>query len=408
MFFSCIEEAGATADQVSGIQWVRVLGSGTARCIQQTLDGGYLLTGWTKGQPGSGSDIFLIKTDGQGNKSWETLFKGNGFSCGYGACQTSEGGAIVVGDTKSKTGYDHDVFVAKVDARGNQIWERNFGGPYCDYGVAVTQTEDGGYLVAGGTESYGAGIYDVYLIRLDDQGQQIWEKTYGGKGSDCGYAMLQTQDGGIVVAGNTDSTGSGKTNVYLFQTDARGNLLWEQKYGGNNDSYGWSLQRTGDGGYLVAGETAVVGASGGGLKSYLVKTDSRGNPIWDRIYGGEFFSTAYAVLQTGGKGALLVGKQEAAGGVHDLYILKTDSRGNTVGERALTDLGGSCAYAGQQTRDGGYIVAGERGSGFDSTKQILLLKLSPDRSENFQVRLIMLIFLITLLFVLVYIKKIFP
>lgn len=374
--------AEAAAQPLSEVQWVRTFGDGTARCVQQTADGGYLLTGWIKGQTGSGSDIFLFKVDEQGNKTWEVVLRGNGYSCGYGVVQTSDGGAVVVGDTKSKTGVDHDVFLAKVDSGGSEVWERNFGGPYCDYGAAVVQTADGGLLVAGGTESYGAGVYDAYLIRLNSEGQEIWEKTYGDKGSDCAYALIKNPDGGFTVAGNTDSTGSGKTMIYLFQTDAEGCLLWERRIGRSDDTYGWSLQPTSDGGYLVAGETAVVGASGGGLKSYLVKTDSQGSQTWEKIYGADAYSTAYALVPAGVENNILVGKKESADGGHDLYILKSAPLGETLDERALTDLGGSCAYSVQQTGDGGYVLAGEQISPVNGAKQVLLMKLAADRADN--------------------------
>lgn len=397
--------AQAAIVPIPGIQWVRTLGSGTGRCVEQTLDGGYLLTGWTKGQPGAGSAIFLIKTDEQGHKSWETLLPGNGFSCGYGVSQTGDGGAVVVGDTKSKTGYDHDVFVARVDGKGNVIWEKNFGGPHCDYGAAVIPTADGGCLVAGGTESYGAGIYDAYLIRLNGQGQELWSKTYGGRGSDCGYALLQTPDGGYAVAGDTDSTSSGKTNVYLFKTDSEGNLLWSKAYGGMKDSYGWSLQQTGAGGYIIAGETEMTGAGGGGFQSYLVETDALGNQIRDSIYGGESYSTTHAVWQTGDGNYLLAGKKEIAGGTHYLHILKTGGSGSLVWEKALAGLGDSCAFAGQPTRDGGSIIAGEKGPAAGGRQQIMLLKLAPDRSAALMAQSITVIVIIPLLILLAHIKR---
>lgn len=381
-FFSLTRAAMAAAQPLSEVQWARMLGDGTARCVQPTSDGGYLLTGWTKGQIGSGSDIFLFKVDELGNKTRGTVLKGNGYSCGFGVIETSDGGAVVVGDTKSKTGVDHDVIVAKVDASGSKVWERNFGGPYCDYGAAVVETADGGFLVAGGTESYGAGIYDAYLIRLNSEGQETWEKTYGGKGSDCAYALIKKPEGGFTVAGNTDSTGSGKTRVYLFQTDAEGGLLWERQIGRSDDTYGWSLQPAADGGYLVAGETAVIGATGGGLKSYLVKTDSLGNPTWEKIYGADSYSSAYALVQAGEDNYILVGKKESADGVHDLYILKTAPLGETLDERILTDLCGSCAYSAQQTVDGAYVLAGEQISPVNGAKQVLLVKLTADRADD--------------------------
>lgn len=403
--FSLTRAGKAAPQPLSEAQWVRTLGDGTARCVQQTADGGYLLTGWTKGQTGAGSDIFLIKADEQGNKTWEVLLKGNGYSCGFGVIQTSDGGAVLVGDTKSKTGVDHDVIVVKVDASGNEVWERNFGGPYCDYGAAVVETADGGYLVIGGTESYGAGVYDAYLIRLNSEGQKIWEKTYGGKGSDCAYALVQNPGGGFTVAGNTDSTNSGKTRVYLFQTDAEGSLLWERRIGQSDDTYGWSLQPTADGGYLVAGETAVVGASGGGLKSYLVKTDSQGNQLWEQIYGADSYSTAYALLQAGEGNYILVGKKESSEGVHDLYILKSDPRGEVLGERTLPDLGGSCAYSAQQTGDGACVLAGEQISPANGAKQVLLMKLAADRAESSWVSIIIPAALIALILLLVVYNK---
>lgn len=405
--FSPTWDATAAAQPLSEVQWVRAIGYGTARCVQPTADGGYLLTGWTKGQTGSGSDIFLFKVDDQGNKTWEVILRGNGYSCGYGVTQTNDGGAVVVGDTKSKTSVDHDVFVAKVDARGSEVWEKNFGGPYCDYGAAVVQTADGGLLVAGGTESYGAGVYDAYLIRLNSEGQEIWEKTYGGKGSDCAYAIIKNPDGRFTVAGNTDSTGSGKTRVYLFQTDAEGSLVWERQIGRSDDTYGWSLQPTSDGGYLVAGETAVVGSSGGGLKSYLIKTDSQGNQTWEKIYGADSYSTAYALVQAGEENNILVGKKESVDGVHDLYILKTAPSGETLDEKTLTDLGGSCAYSAQQTGDGAYVLAGEQISPVNGAKQVLLVKLAADRVDNLPAATMMIIpaILIALILLLAVYKR---
>lgn len=407
--FSLTRVAKAAARPLSEVQWIRMLGDGTARCVQQTADGGYLLTGWTKGQTGSGSDIFLFKVDEQGNQTLQVVLRGNGYSCGYGVIQTSDGGAVVVGDTKSKTGVDHDVIVVKVDAMGSEVWERNFGGPYCDYGAAVVETADGGFLVAGGTESYGAGVYDAYLIRLNSEGQAIWEKTYGGKGSDCAYALIKNPDGGFTAAGNTDSTESGKTSIYLFQTDAEGSLLWERQIGRSDDTYGWCLQPNSDGGYLVAGETAVVGASGGGLKSYLVKTDSQGKQLWEKTYGVNFYSTTYALVQAGEENSILVGKKESADGVHDLYILKTDPRGETVDERTLTDLGGSCAYSAQQTGDGAYVLAGEQISPENGAKQVLLMKLAADRADELPAAMMMIIPAILIALILqlaVYNKKV--
>lgn len=367
----------APVDAVTGIQWVQILGSGTARCIYPSRDGGYLLSGWKKGQPGAGSTIFLIKTDEHGCKSWETLLPGNGFSCAYALGPSSNGGIIIVGDTKSKTASDHDVFVAEVDTAGHKIWERYFGGPYCDYGAAVISCPDGGYLVAGGTESYGAGCYDVYLIKLNSQGQEVWEKTYGEQGSDCGYALLAAPDGGYLLAGNTDSTESGKTNIYLVKIDKQGNLLWERQYVDSNNCYAWALRPSADGGYLIAGEREDWTVKGGGFKSYLLKIDVQGKLIWAKSYGENYYSTTYALVQSREGDLLLLGKHESARRSHDLYILKTDSNGKSEPPQIMSGLEASCAYAGLQSSDGGYIVTGQCGSQAGQ-QQILLIKLAPE------------------------------
>lgn len=375
--FSWLGIAQAPVDAFSGIQWVQTLGSGTARCVLPERDGGYLLSGWKKGEPGTGSTIFLIKTDRSGQKIWETVLPGNGFSCAYALCPGSSGGTIVVGDTKSKTAYDHDVWAAEIDADGHKVWERNFGGPACDYGAAVLPCADGGYLIAGGTESYGAGCYDVYLIRLDQEGHKIWAKTYGGPGSDCAYALMPAQDGGYILAGNTDSTESGQTNIYLLKINAQGKLLWEQKYGGSHNCYAWAVQPVADGGYIIAGEREEITPNGGGFKSYLLKTDGQGKLIWEHIYSEDSYSTAYALVSDQKGDAILLGKQETAGRGQGLYIMKTDHRGRPVFQKTMTDLNGSCAYAGQQTSDNGYIVAGQTRANANNEPRILLLKLAP-------------------------------
>jgi hypothetical protein len=413
-FFASAGAAQAAAPHVPNLQWESVLGNGSARSVQQAADGGYLVAGWTPGgagsptastaQPGAGTDIFVIKTDGWGRKVWERVLLGNGFSTGYGVIQTSDGGAVVVGDTKSKTGTDHDVFVAKLDARGNEVWEKNYGGPRCDYGAAVLQTGDGGYLVAGGTESFGIGIYNAYLIRLDAQGRQLWQHTYGGKGTDCGYALLQAGDGGYVIAGSSDSTPSRQTNVYLIKVDDHGRLLWERRYGGDRDSYGWSLLQTGDG-YLIAGETEVTGATGGGYRNCVIETDAQGNEIREQIYGGDSYGTAYAVWPAGDGGYLLAGKREATGGVHYLDLTWTDANGGSELDRTLAGLGVSCAYAGQPTRDGGSIVAGEQIAAAGGGQEIILVKLAPDNRAALVAQSITLIVIIPILVLLAYMRR---
>ena len=372
-FFS-LSGMKTAAGQVPAVQWSRALGKGEARWLTNTWDGGYALTGWTD-SGAEGSAVFLAKCDGEGNLLWARQYRGNGYSCGYCVKEVRGGGLIVAGDTKSKSGFDHDVYVFCTNEKGAPRWEKNFGGPRCDYAWAVQQTEDGGFILAGGTESFGAGIYDVYLIKLDAAGRVKWEKTYGGKGSDCGYAVLETAGGGCLVAGNTESFGaSSNPDIYLFRTDEKGTLLWQKTYGGRGSDYGWALLPANDGGYLIAGEKEMAGEKGAVLAPCLLKVDSAGELLWERTYGGGNAGSAYAVCRTKDRGYVLTGKKESPGGYH-IFVVKTDKTGAPVAERALEDYDDSAGYIILQSAGGGYVLAGKKRAEDGAGSEISLLKL---------------------------------
>jgi arginine repressor len=189
--------------------------------------------------------------------------------------QTSDGGYIVVGDTGSLGADSVDIFLVKTDANGNIIWAKTYGGIVDEYAHSVLQTSDGGYIVAGETHSFGAGWHDVLLIKTDANGNVIWAKTYGGTSWDVARSVQQTSDGGYIVAGYTDSFGAGGPDFFLIKIDANGNISWAKTYGGTYSDWARSVQQTSDGGYIVAGFTGSFGA--GGVDIFLVKTNARGN-----------------------------------------------------------------------------------------------------------------------------------
>ena len=166
----------------------------------------------------------------------------------------------------------------KTDANGNESWTQTFGGSSYDYGYSVQQTTDWGYIIAGGTYSYGAGYYDVYLIKTDVNGNESWTQTFGGSADDYSYSVQQTTDGGYIIAGGTYSYGADGGDVYLIKTDANGNEVWMQTFGGSaEDDVGSNVQQTADGGYIIAGYTSSYGA--GSYDVYLIRLDAQGSSV---------------------------------------------------------------------------------------------------------------------------------
>jgi len=322
----------------------------SATCIQQTTDGGYIVVGYAYGY----SSVYLIKTDSLGDTLWTKTFGGSGYA-GNSVKQTNDGGYIIVGETHF--GYsDENVYLIKTNSFGDTLWTRTYGGPGDDEGYSVQETTDGGFIVAGFTNSYGEGNYDFYLIKTDSNGDTLWTRTYGGTGDDEGYSVQQTTDGGYVVAGYTNSFGSGNYDFYVIKTNSFGDTLWTKTYGGPNTEWGTSVQQTIDGGYIIGGSTNSFGA--GGFDVYIVKTDSIGDTLWTRTYGGVNNDYGQSLQQTIDSGYIITGRTLSfAQGHVNIYLIKTNSIGDTLWTKAF---GATYDYGSfvRQTYDAGYIITG--------------------------------------------------
>jgi len=341
--------------------------------VHQTSDGGYVVAGFTNSYGAGSDDVYLIKTDGSGNLVWTQTFGESAIDKGNSVQQTSDGGYVIAGYTASYGAGSNDVYLIKTDGSGNPVWTQTFGGSDYDHASSVQQTSDGGYIVAGWTSSYGAGSGDVYLIKTDGSGNPDWTQTFGGSSNDGGSSVQQTLDGGYIVAGFTESYGVGYSDVYLIKTDGSGNPVWAQTFGGSWYDYGYSVQQTLDGGYIVAGTTASYGA--GADDVYLIKTDGSGNPVWTQTFGGSGVDRGRSVQQTSDGGYIVAGGTSSYGvGSADVYLIKTDGSGNPVWTQTF---GGSDYDQGssvQQISDGGYIVAGGTVSNGAGSMDVYLIK----------------------------------
>jgi len=312
-------------------RWERTYGGAgndLGRSVHQTFDGGYIVAGWTYSFGAGDADVYLIKTDPSGDTVWTRTYGGPLFEDGYYVAQTSDSGYIIVGSTTSFGAGSNDVYLIKADASGDTIWTRTYGETLNDYSHSIAQTRDSNYVLARWTNSFGAGSYDVYLIKTDASGDTVWTRTYGGPSEDYGIFVTPTTDSGCVIAGLTSSYGVGGYDIYLIKTDVSGDTVWTKTYGGPLADWGYCVAQTTDGGYIIAGDRDNQS------DAWLLKTNALGDTTWTKTYGGPNQESADAVAQTADGGYIITGYTTSYGaGGEDVYLIKTDANGNAAVEK---------------------------------------------------------------------------
>jgi parallel beta-helix repeat protein len=365
-------------------EWNRTFGGADhadlAVSVQQTTDGGYVLAGYTGSYGAGDGDVWLVKTDSQGNKVWDRTFGGADDDWGNSVQQTADGGYILAGYTESYGAGLCDAWLVKIDSSGNKKWDKTFGGYDIDAAFTVQQTTDGGYILSGLTRSYGAGGSDAWLVKIDSHGNKDWDRTFGGADVDWAYSVKQTADGGYISAGGMCSYGAGTPDFWLVKIDSNGNKIWDRTFGGAGWDCAYSVQQTSDGGYILAGDTGSYGA--GKNDFWLVKIDSHGNKEWDRTFGGSNDDHAHSIQQTSDGGYVLAGCTCSYGaGENDAWLVKTDSKGGKEWDKIFGGLGVEGGNSVQQTKDGGYIIAGGTDSYGAGDGDVWLIKVKGEPSE---------------------------
>ena len=267
-------------DAMGNVTWDQTYGgtvglSDKGYSVREASDGGYVVCGSTETYGQGGDDVYVIKTNSTGALVWtRTIGTTGAIEVGREIQQTSDGGYVITGYTDGAGTSFYDVFLIKLNASGTVLWNYRYGGSSYDFAYTVEETTDGGFILGATTNSFGAGDWDAYLLKTDSLGTLQWSKTYGLSGEDRAQAARQTSDGGYIICGRSNSVGSGGYDATLHKTDASGNLSWTKSYGGTLEDQAWFVREYSGGGYVVCGYSYNFGA--GSKDLVMIRTDANG------------------------------------------------------------------------------------------------------------------------------------
>lgn len=387
-----------TLSQSPIIEWQKSLGGTSfdeSYSVVQTTDGGYIVAGdsWSNngdvsGNHGGSKDYWIVKLDVNGVIEWQKSLGGTGWDEARSVQQTLDGGYIIAGSSESVDGDvsgNHgtaDYWVVKLDASGNISWQKSLGGSGPDIANALELTIDGGSIVAGYSRSIDGdvlgnhGDFDYWIVKLDASGNIAWQKSLGGTGEEKAKSIQQTIDGGYVVAGYSlsndgDVTGNhGGPDYWIVKLNATGDISWQKSFGGSYSDYANSIVQTTEGGYIVAGSSTSqdgdVIANTGIADYWIVKLDINGSIEWQKNIGGTNTDEANSIKQKSDGGFIVAGISWSSDvnltnnfGASDFWLVSLDANGNITWQKNMGGLNPEEASSIEQTSDGGFIVAGK-------------------------------------------------
>ena len=317
------------------LDWQQSIGGSQediANHIYSTLDGGYVISGETESYGNGGKDIWLIKTNQSGLMDWNVCLGTNNNDQAGQAIQTQDGGFILVGGKAQNSSNNTNVWLIKTNSQGDTTWTQSFGGSESDSGTDILVDENGGYVILGDTESYGNGGKDIYVIKTDLYGEQEWSKTYGGGSDDSGQSIIKASDGGYIIRYIVESFGAGNSSVGILKISQDGDEIWSKTIGGSYGIPGNSVQYIDNGNYVMI--CSLFDYGNNSFNSYLLQFNDTGNILWDVIWGDKIDDHGLGVLQTLDGGFIITGSTNNYGNGNvfnsDLLLLKTDANGLMV------------------------------------------------------------------------------
>ena len=371
--------------QAPDTMWTKKIGGSNdeiGSCIQQTTDGGYIVAGHTQSFGVGLDDIWLIKTNAAGDTLWTRTYGGTEYDYCYYVQQTSDGGYLLIGETDSFDPTYWFAWIIKTNSFGDTLWTNVIGESRHYFARSGLEISGGGYLFTGRTKATGAGQEDLWLVKLDAGGDTVWTKTIGGGDDEQGISIQQTNDGGFIIAGVTKSFGAGDYDAWLIRSDPTGDTIWTKTFGGSSRDFAYDVQQTNDNGFIIAGMTESFGYANNFSDVWLIKTNSNGDTLWTKTFGGIDRDGAFALHQTSDGGYILVGFTDSFGaGNYDVWLIKTNSSGDSLWTSTYGGIFYDYGRSVEQTDDGGYIIAGDYYETITNSRDVWLIKISPDPNE---------------------------
>ena len=353
------------------------------RSLIELNDGGYLIAGNTSLLGDNYSNALLIKIDHTGKEMWKRDYTFSSVDRLNMVKELQDGSLVAAGFKISSTNYSKDILVIKTDAQGNLEWQRSYGDAQDETANSIDILIGGGFIISGEVINENTGFSLCYLIKIDNEGGLDWSNTFGGNQNDNGLSVISTNDAGFAITGMTRSLGDSNGDVWLIKVNSNGEMEWERTYGGDDTEYGRTIQQTVDGGYIIIGQTESFGL--GYNDAYLIKTDSQGNEIWSQTFGGQGTDQGRQVVNTLDEGYLISGYTDSFGtlGGFNFWLVKANSLGELEWQRFYGEQGDDRGLSGIQTSDGGYAIAGYTNSGTSSGSDILFIKTDDNGSAEF-------------------------
>jgi predicted secreted protein len=349
--------------QAPNVLWEKILG-GTdddeAKSISQTQDNGFVIFGSTSSSGLGGVDIWVIKIDSSGNNQWAKTYGFNNLERAFDGLETFNGDLIFTGYTNSLGAGLYDVLLVRTDSSGDTLWTKTFGTSGYESGNALWQTPNGGgFVIAGETGATVTGQHDLYIIKTNSSGNLLWTQTIKGGENDAANDVRQNSNDEYIITGFTKSFGAGNSDVWLICVDASGSILWNKTFGGPEEESGEAIVPTSDGGCAITGYKYSDITNE--MSAILIRTNSSGDTIWTKTYSKEDTLIAgYGLAKTDDGGFIITGTIAILSPLtQNLLVIRTDSLGNVIWTKSIEEEGYSAGYCIRKSNNNGYVICGQ-------------------------------------------------